>query len=377
MPVPTDSPETTETTQRSRSRPQPWPTHDQLDNTRWHERASRRFILKAGAGVAAAGAMGGAAIKAFAQGSSEATAVASPAANENATAVASGVCVLTPELTVGPYYLDDLLVRNDITEGKAGIPLDLQITVVDATSCTPIENAAVDVWHCDAKGFYSGFTTASPGGTGAYVDDGSNPETFLRGVMLTDTDGVAEFNTIYPGWYVSRDIHIHMKVHVGGATEDGTYDGGTVAHIGQLAFDDSFSERIAKESPYNEKTDTFTRIADDTVFVDVEDDDPTYFLTLTPNDDADLTKGITGTIVVGVNPSTDNDQSGQGGDGGGGGGQGGPGGGGQGGPNGTPPAGGGQGGPGGMPPNGTPPAGMGRPGDGANATPTPTATATT
>ncbi|MGC4190804.1 MAG: intradiol ring-cleavage dioxygenase [Thermomicrobiales bacterium] len=347
-----------------------WPTHEQLDNARWHERATRRFVLKAGAGVAAAGAMGGVAMKTLAQSSSsssDATAVASPAAGtSSATAVASGVCVLTPELTVGPYYLDDLLVRNDITEGKAGIPLDLQIVVVDATSCTPIENAAVDIWHCDAKGFYSGYTDKSPGGTGSYVDDGSNPETFLRGVMLTDTTGVAQFTTIYPGWYTSRDIHIHMKVHVGGATEDGTYDGGTVAHIGQLAFDDDFSLQIAKESPYNEKTDTFTRIADDTVFVDVEDDDPTYFLTLTANDDSDLTKGINATITVGVNPSTDNDQTGTGG----GGGQGGPGGGG-----GQPPQ-GGQGGPGGAP-DGTPPSGMGGPGGqgSSDTTATPTATA--
>ncbi|MGC4107917.1 MAG: intradiol ring-cleavage dioxygenase [Thermomicrobiales bacterium] len=347
-----------------------WPTHEQLDNARWHERATRRFVLKAGAGVVAAGAMGGVAMKAFAQGSnsSAATAVASPAAgSSSATAVASGVCVLTPELTVGPYYLDDLLVRGDITEGKkAGVPLDLKISVVSTVDgCSPIGNAAVDVWHCDAKGFYSGFTESSPGGTGTYVDDGSDPDTFLRGVMLTDADGVAEFTTIYPGWYISRDIHIHMKVHVGGATSDGTYDGGTVAHIGQLAFDDSFSERIAKESPYNEKTDTFTRISEDSVFVDVEDDDPTYFLTLTPNDDSDLTKGITATITVGVNPSTDNDQAGMGG-----GGQGGPGG----MPNGTPP-GGMQGGPGGARPDGTPPGGgMQPPMSGNEATPTPTAT---
>ncbi|MGC4105895.1 MAG: intradiol ring-cleavage dioxygenase [Thermomicrobiales bacterium] len=354
-----------------------WPTHEQLDNARWHERATRRFVLKAGAGVATAGAMGSIAMKAFAQnsGSSAATAVASPAAeSSSATAVASGVCVLTPELTVGPYYLDDLLVRSDITEGKkAGVPLDLKISVVSTVDgCTPIENAAVDVWHCDAKGFYSGFTESSPGGTGSYVDDGSDPDTFLRGVMLTDADGVAEFATIYPGWYVSRDIHIHMKVHVGGATDDGTYDGGTVAHIGQLAFDDTFSERIAKESPYNEKTDTFTRISEDSVFVNVEDDDPTFFLTLTPNDDSDLTKGIVATITVGVDPSVDNDQQGMGG--GGGGRQGGPGG-GQGGPNGTPPA-GGQGGPGGARPEGTPPGGMQPPSNEPTATPTATATAT-
>ena len=134
----------------------------QLDNARWHERATRRYVIKAGAGAAALRPLVARCCEpaCFAQEST-------PAAGEyNHPA---GVCVLTPGLTDGPYYLDDMLVRNDITEGKAGIPMALRITVVDASTCAPIENAAVDIWHCDGNGYYSGFVEADPdlAGSGA------------------------------------------------------------------------------------------------------------------------------------------------------------------------------------------------------------------
>ncbi|MGI8406465.1 MAG: intradiol ring-cleavage dioxygenase [Thermomicrobiales bacterium] len=227
---------------------------------------------------------------------------ATPAGNDTATP-ATAVCVLTPELTEGPYYLDDLLVRSDITEGKAGVPLDLKITVLDTTTCAPIVNAAVDIWHCDANGFYSGFTNMNPGGDQAYQDDGSNPATFLRGVVLTGSDGLAEFKTIYPGWYAGRDIHIHMKVHVGGAAADGTYDGGTTAHAGQLAFEDALTDEIARIKPYANRTTTHLPFAEDGVFGGVDDGDVSFFLTMTPRNAASLADGFTGTINVGVNPA--------------------------------------------------------------------------
>ena len=313
-----------------------WPTDEQLDNARLHERAtsrnlSRRFVMKAGAGAAIGGmAIGGVMLN---RGLTARDTVA--LAQDSATAPATTMCVLTPELTEGPYWLDDLLVRNDITEGKAGVPLDLQITVVDASTCAPIEHAAVDVWHCDANGFYSGFTGSNPGGTDGYVDDGSNPDTFLRGVMLTDANGLAQFATIYPGWYAGRAIHIHMKVHVGGAAEDGTYDGGTTAHTGQLAFDDAITTEIAAVEPYSLRTTTFLPFAEDGVFGGVEEGDTTFFLTLTPADAANIAAGLTGTIVVGIDQNADYG-NGMGGPGGGGGQEGPGGGGGQ-----QPPAGGG------------------------------------
>ena len=153
-----------------------------------------------------------------------------------------GVCVLTPELTEGPYYLDLDLVRRDITEGRPGAPLDLRVEVVDAAGCAPIENAAVDVWHCDAGGTYSGVSG----------DEG----TFLRGVQMTAAEGVAEFRTIYPGWYTGRAVHIHVKVNLGGSE----------TFTGQLFFDDATTAAAYEAEPYAARGEPDTSNAADGIF---------------------------------------------------------------------------------------------------------------
>src|SRR5947209_4752370 len=90
---------------------------------------------------------------------------AASAAGSGPAAVASGAisCVLSPELTEGPYYVPSEKVRRNITEGKAGAALDLRLTVVDASTCKPIKSAAVDIWHADAIGVYSGAVANDPG----------------------------------------------------------------------------------------------------------------------------------------------------------------------------------------------------------------------
>src|SRR5439155_8607390 len=105
--------------------------------------------------------------------------------------VASGAvtCVLTPELTEGPYYVANEKLRRNITEGKQGAPLELRLTVLDIATCRPIKGAAVDIWHADALGVYSG-AVANNAGTN-----------FLRGVQRTNAAGLALFETLYPGWY--------------------------------------------------------------------------------------------------------------------------------------------------------------------------------
>ena len=113
---------------------------------------------------------------------------------------------LTPEQEEGPYYVALEKIRKNITLGRPGVPLRLRITVVDSKTGKPIPNAACDIWHCDATGVYSDESVESTVG-----------QTWLRGVQLTDVHGVAEFETIYPGHYVGRATHIHVKVHVGGA----------------------------------------------------------------------------------------------------------------------------------------------------------------
>src|SRR2546427_11403626 len=154
-------------------------------------------------------------------------------------------CVLTPELTEGPYYIAKEKVRRDITEGKAGTPLTLKLGVVDASTCRPIKGAAVDIWHADAAGVYSGF------------GQGVANRTFMRGIQKTDAKGIATFRTVYPGWYQGRTVHIHVKVHLGG----------NVVHTGQLFFSDSLTDRVYRNAPYNKRPSRTTRNANDSIFV--------------------------------------------------------------------------------------------------------------
>ena len=103
------------------------------------------------------------------------------------TALAAPDCLLQREVTEGPYYLDLDLVRRNIKGDRRGTPLALRFTVVDASSCTRLEDAVVEIWHADADGVYSGVS--------------GNRGTFLRGAQRTNASGVARFDTIFPGWY--------------------------------------------------------------------------------------------------------------------------------------------------------------------------------
>jgi protocatechuate 3,4-dioxygenase beta subunit len=171
--------------------------------------------------------LGGLGLAAVLPGCADDEQATAPATTTAATTEgAAADCVLMPELTEGPYYLDLDLARRDITEGRPGVPFELATTVVDADSCAPIEGAAVDVWHCDAEGAYSG------------VEGDSG--TFLRGVQMTGADGVASFQTIFPGWYTGRAVHIHLKVAL--ATDD--------VHTGQLFFDETTLAAAYESDPY-------------------------------------------------------------------------------------------------------------------------------
>lgn len=124
---------------------------------------------------------------------------------------------LVPRLTSaapeGPHYLDASgLMRADISEGLPGVPLELRFVVVDQTAM-PFAGALVDVWHCDARGVYSGFA-----GQGDNGDIDTRGRSFLRGRQATDRNGVAAFRTIYPGWHAGRTAHIHFKIWNGERT---------------------------------------------------------------------------------------------------------------------------------------------------------------
>lgn len=138
--------------------------------------------------------------------------VAGCAHSEPRQASGSAKPVLTAQATEGPYYFDAQKERADITEGHAGVPLDVRFVVCDETGA-PLRNARVDIWHCNAAGLYSGYS-----GQGDDGQASTEGETFLRGYIATDAKGVALFRTIYPGWYRGRTTHIHFKVAAGGRT---------------------------------------------------------------------------------------------------------------------------------------------------------------
>jgi len=198
---------------------------------------------------------------------------------------ALAACSLTPELTEGPYYLDLRKIRRNITEGKPGLRLDLRIKVIDSSTCKPLKNIAVDIWHAAADGSYSGFAA-----------EGTSGKTYMRGIQLTNADGIAVFRTIYPGWYQGRATHIHIKAHEGG-TAGTTYKGGTTAHTGQLFFSDTLTDKVAKVSPYSSRTITRTRNATDGIY---QQGGSSTVLKLTRRSSSNIRNGFTGRITLGI-----------------------------------------------------------------------------
>jgi protocatechuate 3,4-dioxygenase beta subunit len=152
-------------------------------------------------------------------------------------------CVVKPELSAGPFFVDTTLNRSDIRRDpttkrlKEGALLALTLRVSDfkQAACSPLAGAQVDIWHCDAEGVYSG------------VNDGQRDTTdqlWLRGYQITDDAGIAQFSTIYPGWYRGRAVHIHFSIR----TQTG------YAFTSQLFFDDAMSNDLfTSQAPYNQR----------------------------------------------------------------------------------------------------------------------------
>jgi protocatechuate 3,4-dioxygenase beta subunit len=151
-----------------------------------------------------------------------------------------GTCVLTPTASEGPFYFDAKLVRSNIVDGCAGVPLELAMTIVKVPGCAPIKGARADVWHADADGLYSGYSDQQ--GTGDVPASKRTGRTFLRGTQFTDDSGTVVFHTIYPSWYVGRTPHIHFKVFVGK----------NEVVTNQVIFPEDVSAEVFKQPPYRE-----------------------------------------------------------------------------------------------------------------------------
>ena len=243
---------------------------------------------------------------------------------------AATLCALTAKQEVGPYYVADEMLRSDIVEGKPGVPLTLRIMVLDSRSCKPLTNSAVDIWHCDALGLYSGFTRQNPMGPGGSGGPGGPPPgfdpnhpgnrpgqpegmgpppenhptdklTFLRGIQLTDANGAVDFKTVFPGFYMGRTNHIHFKVRLGGDAAGKTYAAGHTSHIGQVFFPEDVATALMQHEPYSLHRIHRTTQAEDDVFNDQHGDRSiAKLIPLTPGQ---FSAGMRAELVASVDPT--------------------------------------------------------------------------
>jgi protocatechuate 3,4-dioxygenase beta subunit len=252
------------------------------------------------------------------------------------------VCGLAAEQEEGPYYVVDEMVRSNIVEGKPGVPLSLRLVLLDARTCKPLQNAAVDIWHCDAGGVYSGYTKQSmmqggpPGGpNGPGGPDGPNGQggpppgfdpqhpgdrpgppggmggppknnptdkfTFLRGIQITGADGSVNFQTVFPGFYQGRTNHIHFKVREGGSLSSKTYAAGHTSHTGQIFFPEEVNLQLMQHEPYNLHKIHRTTQAEDHVFG--EQNGLLFIARLLPMHSGNFGAGIHAELIAAVDPT--------------------------------------------------------------------------
>lgn len=154
-------------------------------------------------------------------------------------------CIITPQQTEGPYFVDERLDRSDIRSDpmdgsvREGVPLKLtiQVTQVDGSACSPLAGTYVDLWQCDAHGVYSDVDDRSTGSR-------AGTSKFLRGYQVTDENGTVEFTTIFPGGYRGRAVHIHFKVRTALDTRSAR------EMVSQFYFDDALIDQIHALPPY-------------------------------------------------------------------------------------------------------------------------------
>lgn len=283
----------------------------------------RKVVVAGGAAVVAVGVGGGLAVDAFAD---DAT-----AGIPSSSGTAPETCyTLTSETTEGPYYIDADKIRQDITEELPGIPLTLRLKVIDADTCRPVKNAAVDIWHCSAVGLYSGYEsmsnggggggtpptgtptgeppsggpTGGPGGPGGGHAEPTDDKRYLRGTWKTDRRGYVTFKTVFPGWYPGRAVHIHTKVHVDGTWTDAGYEGGHTCHTGQFFFDERSVLASAVVSPYSTNTATRTTLTEDTIYPQNGHAGGLLYLKY---DKRHIARGVHGHLTMGVAPDETHD----------------------------------------------------------------------
>ncbi|KAJ5855033.1 hypothetical protein N7534_007576 [Penicillium rubens] len=215
-------------------------------------------------------------------------------------------CILGPEVTQGPYYVTGELVRENIAESQEGIPLYMDIQLIDTNTCEPIPEIYMDLWHCNSTGVYSGVVAS---GNGNSDDETNLNTTFNRGVQKSNKEGVIQFQSNFPGHYTGRATHIHVLTHPANETKvlaNGTISGlytSHSSHVGQIFFDQDLISAVDEVAPYSTNTQELTANADDSILAEELDTIDPFMEYVYLGDD--ISDGIFAWITVGMDPTQD------------------------------------------------------------------------
>ncbi|WP_445496162.1 intradiol ring-cleavage dioxygenase [Photorhabdus sp. SF281] len=211
-----------------------------------------------------------------------------------------GVCTLAPEQISGPYFRNSKIVRRDITDSEAGIPFLLKVTIMDEKTCKPVDKLFVDIWHCNSRGKYSGWSYISPDippevGEISGINR-TDDKVFLRGAQQSDKNGVVNFTTIYPGFYVGRATHIHIAIR---QISKDINEEEHFAFVGQMYFPEEVNTEVYKYDLYSKRRVIRTKNHEDKYFKNMNGH--LSEIKVTKIDESDINRGILGEIILSVN----------------------------------------------------------------------------
>ncbi|KAF8066595.1 Intradiol ring-cleavage dioxygenase, partial [Lyophyllum atratum] len=199
----------------------------------------------------------------------------SSAAPPHYTSIQNSTCITAPEVTEGPYYIDNEYVRTDLSEPQGGVKLVLDVGVIDTTTCKPLPNVFVELWAANSTGVYGGY---SGGGT-----TNIHKETFLRGGYYTNANGIVELTTSYPGYYQGRAAHIHTMLHkTWSQNANGTLvsHAGSLVRIGQFFFAETWNDKVFATAPYNTNKQDRTLNSQDSILTQADSGGNNAFINL-------------------------------------------------------------------------------------------------
>ncbi|KIX08692.1 uncharacterized protein Z518_03349 [Rhinocladiella mackenziei CBS 650.93] len=222
-------------------------------------------------------------------------------------------CTLQTEVTEGPYYVKGELIRPNLVEDQEGVPLTLDIQIIDTSTCEPVPALYMDIWHCNSTGVYSGVVA---NGNGNNNDASNLNNTALRGIQQTNSNGIVQFETLFPGHYAGRATHIHVLTHNPNSTTIRVNDtllsanasaNVHASHVGQLFFDQDLISQVEATPPYNTNTQETTLNSDDSILAQEADTTDPFVEYVLLGDTVE--DGILAWISIGIDPTEDKEVS--------------------------------------------------------------------